>query len=266
MSNYEPPAPPPPPSGGTPPPPPQPPAGPGEPQPYSAGDAFTYGWTKFQANAGQMILAALAIFVGALIIFGVGFFLIFGVFAGETECIERDSAYGYCTEYGTSGLGFFGTMVLTSLISAVFFIYAQVVAAGMIRAALNVTDGQPFRTADVFKFDNIGPVVITSVLVGAGVAVGSILCYLPGLVFGFFASYSLYFLIDQKLDPIAAIKASFSFVNKNLGATIIWYLISLVVGAVGYLLCGIGLLVAVPIIIVGTAYTYRKLNGQPVAA
>ena len=75
MSNFEPPAPPPPPGGyGAPPPPPAggyggPP--PGGPDGWDVGAAVNYGWTKFQANVGQMILAALAIFAGVVVIYGV---------------------------------------------------------------------------------------------------------------------------------------------------------------------------------------------------
>ena len=33
----------------------------------------------------------------------------------------------------------------------------------------------------------------------------------------------------------------------------------------GAILCGVGLLVAIPIAVIGTAYTYRRLHGQQVA-
>lgn len=280
MSNYQPPAPPPPPGGGgygAPPPAGPPGGGYGGPpagggfggggiQPYSAGDAFSYGWNKFQANMGQMILASLAIFVGAIVIFGIYFILVLSVFASDgLECESRD-VNGFCTDYSSGGLGFFGSLLLTAIFVGVFFVFAQVVGAGLIREALGVTEGRPFSTSGVFKFQNIGPVLITSLLIGAGILVGTILCYIPGLIFGFFSSYSLYFLIDKGLAPVDAIKASFSFVNKNLGSTIIWYLLSLVIILVGELACGVGVLVAIPVVLVGTAFTYKKLNGEPVAA
>lgn len=287
MSNYEPPAAPPPPGGGYGGPPPAGPPGggfggppPGSPPPgggyggppaggppaqWDVGAAVNYGWSKFQANMGQMIIAALAIFAGAVVILGAGFFLVFVVLSGDAECVSRDSVYGYCTEYSTGGAGFFLTMVLMALTYGLFFIYAQVVGAGMIRASLNVTNGQPFRTADVFKFDNLGPVLVTSILVGLGVIVGTVLCYLPGIIIAFLTSYSLYFVVDKGMAPVDAIKASFELVTKNFGSTIIWYLVSGVIFTVGAILCGVGLLVAIPVVLVGTAFTYKKLTAQPVA-
>lgn len=282
MSNYEPPAAPPPPGGGYggPPPPTGPPGGGfgGPPQggppgggfgnqsdQWDVGSAVGYGWSKFQANAGQMIIAALAIFAGAVVILGAGYLLVFVALSGDAECVTRDPDLGYCVEYSTGGAGFFLTMVLLALTYGLFFIYAQVIGAGMIRASLNVTNGQPFRTADVFKFDNLGPVIVTSILVGIGVMVGTIACYLPGIIIAFLTSYSLYFVVDKNMSPVDAIKASFELVTKNFGSTIIWYLVSGVIITVGAILCGIGLLVAIPVVLVGTAYTYKKLTGQPVA-
>lgn len=273
MSNFEPPAPPPPPPPG----PPGPPGGygappPGQPygapggSPYNVGEAFSYAWAKFQANMGQMILAALAIFAGAIVIFGIYAVLVFSVLAGDgLECKSRDVA-GYCTEYDAGGIGFFGTLLLTALFVGVFFVFAQIVGAGLIREALGVTQGRAFTTAGVFKFENLGPVIVTSLLVGAGILVGTVICYLPGIAFGFFSSYSLYFLIDKNLAPVEAIKASFRFVLDNLGPTLLWYLVTLVIVFVGELLCGVGLLAAIPIALVGTAYTYKRLNNEPIAA
>ncbi len=290
MSNYEPPAPPPPPGGGygAPPPAGPPGGGFGGPPPgggyggppqggppgggfgnqsdqWDVGSAVSYGWSKFQANTGQMIIAALAIFAGAVVILGAGFFLVFVVLSGDAECVRRDPDLGYCLEYSTGGAGFFLTMVLMALTYGLFFIYAQVVGAGMIRASLNVTNGQPFRTADVFKFDNLGPVLLTSIIVGVAVMVGMIACYVPGIIIAFLTSYSLYFVVDKNMAPVDAIKASYELVTKNFGSTIIWYLVSGVIITVGAFLCGVGLLVAIPVALVGTAYTYKKLTGQPVA-
>ena len=101
--------------------------------------------------------------------------------------------------------------------------------------------------------------------VAAATFVGTILCYLPGLVVGFFTSYSLYFVMDKGLAPIEAIKASVNLVKDNLGTTIVWYIVGGLVAGAGAIACGVGLLVTIPIFLLGTAYTYKHLTGQPVA-
>ena len=64
-------------------------------------------------------------------------------------------------------------------------------------------------------------------------------------------------------DP-DAIKASFSFTTSNLGETILFFLLAAVVSAIGGIACGIGILVAYPVVLVGQAYTFRVLNNEPV--
>ena len=82
---------------------------------------------------------------------------------------------------------------------------------------------------------------------------------------GFFSQFFVHFALDKQLPAVEAIKASFAFVNQNLGTLIGFYLATIVAAFVGALLCGVGLLVAIPVIIIGQAYTYRVLQGEPVA-
>lgn len=272
--------PPPPPFGNEPPQPPQPPGGgyggPPQPpgggyggapmgaQPWDVGTAVSWSWAKFQQNMGQMIIASLAIFIGAIVILGIGMFLIFGVLAASTECGYDE--FGVYTCESSGGLGTIGSLVLMALTFGVFFIYAQVVGAGLIRASLGVTEGRPFQTSEVFRFTNLGPVIITALIIGAGIMVGYVLCIIPAIIFGFLTQYALYFLIDKNLSPVDSIKASINLVKDNLGPTIIWYLVAALIILVGELLCFVGLLAAIPVVLVGTAYTYKKLTGQAVVA
>ena len=80
------------------------------------------------------------------------------------------------------------------------------------------------------------------------------------------AAFALYFVVDKQMPALEAIKASISFVNKNLGTLIGFFLASLLAYFVGALLCGIGLLAAIPVVIIVQAYTYRTLQGEAVAA
>jgi len=227
------------------------------------GTTVSWSWAKFQANMAQMIIAALAIFVGVLVVVGIWIALSATILDSSVECSWDDDGVYRCD---SGGPGFFVTMLLSLLVSFVLYVYAQIVGAGLIRGALGVTNGQPFKAADVFKFTNLGAVIVTSLLVGLGVFIGSILCYVPGLIFAFLTQYSLYFLIDRNLSPVDAIKASIDLVRNNLGPTIIWYLVSVLIITVGAAVCGVGLLVAVPLVLLGTAHMYKTLTGQAVAA
>ncbi|MFA6299264.1 MAG: hypothetical protein WCS84_07925 [Nocardioides sp.] len=278
MSNYGPPGgmPPEPPMGGDstppPPPPPPPPGGYGAPPPgaygappqggsgWDLGAALSYGWNKFQANVGQIIVAALALLVAMAVLGGIGF----GILAAMTsdyECRFEDDG-DYVCDGGTS---FILGLVLYGLITALIMIAAQVIGAGLIRASLDITEGKPFLTSTVFRFDKIGSVIVTSLIIAAATFVGMILCYLPGLIVAFLTSYSLYFVMDKGLAPVDAIKASVNLVKDNIGTTLIWYIVGGLVAGAGAIACGVGLLVTIPIFLIGTAFTYKHLTGQPVA-
>lgn len=262
MSNFEPPAPPPPPPPGPPGPPGPSYGAPGESAPWDVGQAVSYGWAKFQANMGQMVLAALAIF-GILVVFTLLYVLaILPASSGDGCTVNYTTGDVECDD----GWPWLLTFAIVALLGVVFFVAAQVIGAGLIREALGVTEGRPFTTAGVFRFDDIGRVVVTSLLVGAGTFVGYLLCVLPGIAFAFASMYSLFFVVDKKLAPVEAIKASIDLVRNNLGPALIWYLVAIVIVFVGELLCFVGLLAAIPVALVGTAYTYKRLSGQQVAA
>lgn len=232
MSTNEPP-PPPPPSG---PPPTGYGAQPTASAPYSPGAAWKYGWEKFTANLGQVLIAVLV-----LVALNVG-------------------------------LNFLGQILSDALIvqwvfSVASWIISLIIGAGIVRFALDITEGRELSTATVLTPVKLGDVIVVSVLTGIATFIGLILCVLPGIAVAFFTSFSFYFLLDRpEMGAIDAIKASFRFTTQNAGSVILWFLLSLATFIGGALLCGVGLIVAIPVVLIGTAYTYKTLTGQPVAA
>jgi hypothetical protein len=210
-----------------------PPTGPGD---YSVGNAWSYGWTKFTANIGPILVAVLLL-VGVQVAVQV------------LTYIVSDS------------------LVISWLFSLASWVLSMIIGAGLVRAALDITAGRSVDAAQLLSPHKLGDVVVVSVLTGLATFIGLILCVLPGLAVMFFTSFTLYFLMDrEELGAIDAIKASFEFTTKNAGNVIVWFLLSLATWFVGLLLCGVGLIAAVPIVLIGTAYTYKKLTGQEVAA
>ncbi|CAI9399778.1 hypothetical protein [Nocardioides sp. T2.26MG-1] len=257
-------APPPPPPGGygetpPPPPPPAPSYGGGDSSGYSIGNALSYGWAKFQANTSQIILSAVVLVVALGVVAVLGT-IVMNALTTDASCSTENGRFT-CD----SGTGFFGRLILQALLSAVLLVVAWIIGAGLVRASLNVTEGRPFLFSDVIRTDKLGPVVVASVIIAAATFVGTLLCYLPGLVVGFATSYTLYFIVDKDMAPVDAIKASVMFVKDNLANTIVWYIVGGLVAAAGFLVCVVGALVSVPVVLIGTAYTYKTLNREPVA-
>ena len=106
--------------------------------------------------------------------------------------------------------------------------------------------------------------IVTALLVAVATAIGTILCYIPGIIIGFLLNWAMFYVVDQGMAPMDAIKASVSFATSHLGDTIVFYLLGIVVIIVGAVLCLVGLLVAVPVLLIAAAFTFRVLNGQQV--
>ena len=105
----------------------------------------------------------------------------------------------------------------TALISAVLIVVFNVAAAGLYKGATNVTDGKPFSVGQMFDGWDKAQVVIAAVIIAVATAIGSFLCYIPGLIVGFFTMFTILFVVDKQMTAVDAIKASVKLVTDNLG-------------------------------------------------
>ena len=209
------------------------------------GDAFNYGWQKFQQNWQPILLAALVYFVGFLVVGGIWYFIVAAILPNS---------------------GLFAWLLTTAVGGIVWFALFYLVQAGITRGALALTDGRQLELATFLSTDNLAQIAIGGVVLGVATAIGSLLCYIPGLIVAFFGQFFVFFAVDQNLGGIDAIKASVAFVNEHIGTLVGFYLASLVAWFIGSLLCGVGMLVAFPVVIIAQAYMYRRLHGQPVTS
>ena len=231
---------------------------PSGPEQYNVGNAFNYAFKKFQENLLPLVLITLALVVGAAIIQVIGNV----VTSAATPDITIDPVTG---ELEGGGGGFFGiAMLLGFLFGVLSFVVNLVIQSGIIKASLGLTRGQKLDIGSAFSGINWAQVVIAALIIGALTFVGLVLCILPGIAVIFFTSYTLYFVIDRDQDAITAIKSSVAMVKDNFGPLILFFLAALAAIIVGACLCGVGLLAAIPIVVIAQAYTFRTLNNDPV--
>jgi uncharacterized membrane protein len=234
----------------------QAPAGYGAPGPAAGvGESFTWGWNKFTQNVGPFLLGVLA--YGAVIV--VVSIILFSITVGSVA-IGVDPDTGELRTGAGVGL-FFGYL----LVIAVIMLLGAFMQAGVIRATLEVANGRLAQVGTFFKFDDFGKIVLAALLVGAGTAVGYLLFVIPGIVFAFYAQFTLFYVIDKRMSPVDALKASFTLVNRNLGTVVLLFLAVYAANLVGGALCGVGQLVSFPVGLLATTYLYRRLQNEPVA-
>ncbi|NHT17810.1 hypothetical protein [Cellulomonas sp. IC4_254] len=219
------------------------------------GDAFSWGWTKFTQQVGPFLLGVLAY----LVVIGVASAVLFAVILGGTVASVDPE-----TQELRNGAGFglvFGYLVVL----AVILLLSAFMQAGVTRASLEVADGRRIEIGTFFRFDEFGKVVVAALLVGLGTAVGTLLFVIPGLVFAFLAQFTLFFVIDRRMAPVDAIRASFTLVTRNLSAVVLLFLAVYAANLIGSALCGVGQLVSFPVGLLATTWMYRRLQDQPVA-
>jgi uncharacterized membrane protein len=251
-----PPPPPPPTEGGYPPPPGYyPPAGPGA-GGFSVGEAFGWGWRKFRENLGPLVVVALAI-VAVLIVLGI---IRFALTAGTEAAI--DPATGQ-----VENPGLFGTALVSSLLLGLLqFVVSVIVSAGIIKGALDITQGRPLELGTMFKGFDLVQLIIASILTSLLTFVGLIACLVGAIVVAFFLSFTTYFIVDEGQSAIDAMKSSFQFTKANAGDLLLLFLAIIGANILGACLCGVGLLITVPVTILAQAYAYRSLRQQQIAA
>jgi uncharacterized membrane protein len=155
----------------------------------------------------------------------------------------------------------FGYLVF-SLLGALVSLLIQ---AAVVRGALDITKGEKIDVSTFLSTENLGQIVLAAILLAIGTAIGLILCIIPGLILIFYSQFTYQFIIDKGLPAFDAIKASFDLVNRNLGSVVVLFLASILAFIIGAILCGVGLLVTIPVTIIATAYAYRMMTGQSVA-
>ncbi|MFT4202158.1 hypothetical protein [Gordonia sp. (in: high G+C Gram-positive bacteria)] len=247
-------------------PPPPPPGGyapvPGAPG-FSVGEGFSWAFNKFGKNWAPLVLATL--------VFGLIIGVVNGIFQGIASALADTSTSTFSSDDGTVsfglttagfGVGSWLVMILGLIVSLVIGGY---VAASYWNGVLKIADGQQVTFGSFFQPRNVGQVIIGSVLSGLIISIGMALCVLPGLIAAIFLYFTTVAIVDHNLSGVDGLKASFNVVKANFGSTLLTWLLAVVIVFVGALLCGVGLLAAVPIAALFVAFAWRKLTGGYVA-
>jgi len=199
------------------------------------GAALSYGWNKFVANLGTMILIVI-IFFGVQLVFNL------------VVQFVRPS-------------GVIMALIVTGVILAIGLFIGFMIEAGLIRAALAITDGRPPEASMMFSTERLVPFAIGAIVVALLSFVGILACCIGYIVVRLFLLFWGFYVLDSRRnsEPIDAIKNSFNLVSKNAGDVLVF---AIVVVLVNIVTCGL----AIGVTEIATGYAYKQLNGDPIAA
>jgi uncharacterized membrane protein len=276
---------PPPPQGGYPPPPQQggypppphgapgyppaaagyPPAGPpgyGVAQAFNVGEAFSWAWNKFSKNAGPLIIATLVYGLIVIVLQVIINLLEAAVSPGVSNYTSDGNGFEY--SWSTSSMGLGG--ILIAIVGwFVSLIVGAAIQSGYISGVLDIANGQQVSVGSFFKPRNIGQVIVAGLIVGIITTIGFFLCVIPGLLASIMLLFTVIALLDRNLSAVDAVKTSFDTSKANFGNAFLTWLVGIAIVFVGALLCGVGLLVAVPVAALFVVYAWRRISGGQVA-
>jgi uncharacterized membrane protein len=271
------PPPPPPPPGGMPPPPPAPgippsgagytayaPGGIAAPQ-IDVGDSVNWSIKKFQQYIGQFLTLS-AVIVAVQVIGGIVVYEL----ARNSGTLTINQQTGALETSSTFWGGIIGALVIGMLVT----IAVWLLRIGLLRAALRTSSGEVPSMADLTTGHNTGAYILTAIVVGVLVAVGTLLCILPGLAAAFFLIFAATHSLDKGAGVGDSLRWSFEAVKTNVVPVIILVLLTFVVGIVaslfrhsiaGIVIVGVLTLFIEPIFALLNANIYRKLGQEPIA-
>ncbi|MDM8084117.1 hypothetical protein QUV83_04990, partial [Cellulomonas cellasea] len=218
-------------------------------------DAYAWGWRSFTANLGPILVTVIA-------------FLLVGVLVSilwNVAVAAADLGVDWSDYRGIGVVGGVGAYLSSLLLTLVVMFVTYVLQAAIVRGALAISRGERLDMGTMFSFPSLGDVLLAALLVSVLTSLGSLVCGIGALVVWFFLQFTLYFVIDVRQNALDALRSSAQLITKNAATMALFSLAGLLVVIVGALLCGVGLIVAIPLVVLAQAYLYRRLLGQPVA-
>ena len=174
---------------------------------------------------------------------------------------------GTCVSAGINGLKKDPvTHIVTSLLigivgGATAGLLTGPMMVGYMRMIKREDEGFKAEIADVFKgFDDFVPALLAVLLSSIIVGIGFMLCVIPGLLIMALVPVATYLVAVGEKDGINAIKRAFDAVKANLLSAFLSGLVLTIIGSIGSLLCGVGIILTLPIAFIGSYHMAKQLT------
>jgi hypothetical protein len=218
--------------------------GTGQPQPWEIGEVINNAFEAFKAN--WVVLVFSPLLAGLLIMPAFVPFIIL-IATGSVEPLSAEYWLAYSGSY------------LLMLIPGSFFY------AGLYKIALSAARGERPDFGLLFSGGNRFIAMLgTSYVLVFLVLLGYAFLIVPGVILALGLSMSVMYVIDQNMGPIDAMKASWSATEGHKTHLFLLGLVAMGMYLCGYIACGVGLLVVMPILMVTHAIVYLRMSGRGV--
>lgn len=120
---------------------------------------------------------------------------------------------------------------------------------------------------DLFKFDDIMDDLVTMVILSVAVILGIFACFIGAWIVAILGTWTLHLRADKLYAPVDCLKASLHHVKSHFVEVFVGLLIIQMVIILGVMFtCGLGLLVATPIMVIALERFYASNRDDIIAS
>lgn len=203
---------------------------------FSNKEAIKFGWETFKKHLGFFLILGIIV-------------LVISVLPGLAEEFAKKS----------------NTVLLKTILYTLyllFHVFNMVVSLGVIKIALKFIDNQKVEFSDLFSQYNLFfKYLLGSIIYLLIIIAGTILFIIPGIIWSIKFQYFPYFIVEGS-GPIEAIKKSGQITMGSKWHLFIFGIVLVLITLAGLLVFFVGILIAMPIVMLATAFVYRKLKSQ----
>lgn len=147
------------------------------------------------------------------------------------------------------------------LFFATSWIVGFVVNMGLIKISLKFCDSKKGKLDELLSsFDLLINYIASSILYTLIVLAGLILFVVPGIILALKFYFYSYFIVDRKMGPVEALKASSQITSGVKMDILLFFLLLALINFAGFLCFFVGLFLTIPTSMVATAYVFRELS------
>jgi hypothetical protein len=157
-----------------------------------------------------------------------------------------------------------GATFVISLIQSVIGLLAGVLMGGLFFLIFKLIRRERAEFGDCFAGFNLAflQLFLVGLIVNLLVAVGILLCILPGIYLAVVWVFAIPLVIDKKMEFWPAMELSRKVVSRHWWVIFGMMLVGMLVGFAGLLVCFVGVYVAQPVILGAFAFAYEDIFGR----
>ncbi len=157
---------------------------------------------------------------------------------------------------------------LMTFVPVIGWLLAFVLLGGLDYMFLRRMRGETVQIGDIFAGFNLAllNLVMCGLVKWLLICLGFVACILPGIYLGVGYVFAIPLVIDKKMDFWPAMELSRQVVHKHWWSTFALVIVLALVAFAGFLVCGVGELITIPLATAAFLYVYEDLFGAPAAA